>query len=184
MATKKLKHGVKILTYTASDYSGYKWNEAYLHPSIYVRYAKVCDALQEFKQWGYEDSLKRATKLRNATGDTVYIDTIGCCSDREIEIQWQSGREDGRYRDWYACQVKKCGFNLETIALLAKITRAANGHWGTSPETFIAGLKNLGAVCIKWNKEADTTVLCDHPADGWFGLPEDLRPLKIETVAS
>lgn len=177
---RKLKHNQRIATYRWTDYSGYVHGEQYIHPEIQVEFANVRDPLEAYKEQGWEDLLDRAKRLREATGQTWYIDTDTFTSG--FSIRWQSNRESAKdysgyhYPHFYAAKITNCAFNVEVVAMASKLVKSMSGsEWRVSPLDVVQGLIKLNAVPIAWHKKADCFMPAEHLADDWFGLPDHIR---------
>jgi hypothetical protein len=177
----KLKHGQKAIFYTPSDYSTYNYHEQYIHPTIYIGPCMVVDAIESLRHVRCSDEeyyLKKAKALREATGNTLYIEKTASFGN-ELSLKWQSHREGHSGECWYpslySCRINSCGFDPETIAIASKLAKLAEHGWNAQPLQVVEALKKIKAICIVWHKQADSFILADHLADDMFGLPEHLR---------
>jgi hypothetical protein len=175
----KLKHGQKVIAYQATDYTGYKWQDNYLHPEITIYEAVIRDAMEEFRQWGGDGYLESARKLREATGNTFYIDLRSGFDNPEVTFRWQTDRRfhEGRayYAELYACKIQACGFNLESLAIATKIAKLVARTWSCQPLQIVAALEKLKAVRCVYSKLPDRHIITEHLTDNLFGLPAEQR---------
>lgn len=177
----KMKHGQKAIFYTPSDYSAYNHHEQYIHPTIYIGTCRVVDAIESLRHPGYreqEHHLKKARALREATGNTLHIEKTDSFGN-ELTLKWQSHREGHSGECWYpslySCKIDTCGFNSEILAIASKLAKLVEHGWNAQPLQVVEALKKIKAICIVWNKQADSFIFADHLADDMFGLPEHLR---------
>jgi len=174
----KLKHGTKVIVYSCTDYSNYKGMENYLHPTMTVQRAVICDALIDFKEYGGESFLAKAKLLREHTGNTLYVDHRGGFG-QEATFRWQTNREYhdgvGYYPELYACKLDSCGFDLDTLAMVTKLAKLTPTDWSTSPMQLVEALTKIGAVRTVYNKPTDSHIIAPHLDDDMFGLPQSMR---------
>jgi hypothetical protein len=178
MKTKKLKHGTKVLTYTYSDFSKYRSQQQYIHPTITIRMGKMVDPLQEYRLYGCESSLADAKKLREHGRDMMYVSYSGA---KDCELRWQSDLENG-YRSVYGLRVCGCDFDVDVLSVITKIAKGC-GTWRTQPLQVVSMLQSMGAVCVRYNHDLDCHLIVDHLTDDMFGLPADQREGYIEPAA-
>lgn len=175
-----MKINKSVVFYHATDLSQYSSGQEYLHPTITIGISRLLDASDLYKSTGNEYYLKQSRTLFEATGSTLFIEN-GLLS-REIELRWQTHRENigGRlfYTSPYACLINRCGFDTESISLVGKLAKCASLGRETSPVQVVEALKKLKAVCVVWNRDADSFVITDHLQDNLFGLPDHLRQPK------
>lgn len=173
----KLKHGTKVVVYACPDYSIYKGMDNYLHPTITVQRAVICDALEDFKEYG-NSFMEKAKLLREHTGSTLYVDHRGGFG-QEATFRWQTNREYengvGYYPALYACKLESCGFDLDTLALVTKLAKLTPTDWSTTPLQLVDALSKIGAVRTVYNKAIDCHIVADHLNDDMFGLPLSMR---------
>lgn len=175
----KLKHGQRVIAYQWTDLSGYKHGETYIHPEITVQFAQVVDETEVFKQYGYEDSLDRCKRLREASRSTFHVDFSSCSFRGSLTFRWQTDRRFhegvGYYGSLYGCGLYRSSVDVETVALALKIAKLAESGWSSQPLQFVEALKKLKAVPVVYNRPSDCFILGDHLNDNMFGLPIDQR---------
>lgn len=184
---RSLKHNQRIATYRWTDYSGYVHGEQYIHPEIQVEFAHVRDPLEAYKEQGYKDLLDRAKRLRDATGQTRYLDTDTLNSG--FSIRWQSNRESADqcsgyfYHRFYAAKITNCAFSVEVVSLASKLAKSMTGNeWRVSPLDVVQGLTKLSTIPISWHREADCFMPSEHLDDDWFGLPDHIRQQSAQVA--